>query len=82
MSVRNGVKIIVNAGLDIEDVTAGATYVARGGVHELKGACIFNDENKITYLERNQFEYADKQRDNKPEASCTQSNPLDRFFIE
>lgn len=82
MSVRNGVKIIVNADSVVEDVTAGATYVARGGVHELNGACIFNDENKITYLERNQFEYADKRQDKKPKESGNGSNLLDRFFIE
>jgi len=88
MSVRNGVKIIVNADTDIDDVTAGATYVARGGVHDLKGACIFNDENKISYLEPNQFEYADesdkpkRKQDTKPEAGCNGSNPLDKFFIE
>lgn len=85
MSVRNGVKIIVNADTDIDDVTAGKVYTARGGVHDLDGAVIFNDAVRLSYLERGQFEYAnisdEPTADKETEVRSEEVNPMDKFFL-
>lgn len=85
MGVTNGIKIIVNIDTDIDDVTAGKEYIARGGVPDLDGAVIFNDAVRLSYLERGQFEYASKADEptvhKETKVRSAEVNPLDKYFL-